>query len=69
MSMQSKSGIKDKIAQYWIEKLLVMVRNKQKIRITSQPTHDTRLNKRLSKDSQKEIVEEIKKDIQIDLMS
>ena len=61
------SGVKDKIAQSWIEKLLAKARvcHEEKLKNTS--TRDPRLNSRMTKEGRKELIEAISLDIANDL--
>lgn len=61
------SGVKDKIAQSWIEKLLshAKIRHEEKLKNTA--TRDSRLNDRMTREARKELVDAITLDIAQDL--
>ncbi|KAI0365428.1 hypothetical protein BV20DRAFT_954196 [Pilatotrama ljubarskyi] len=44
--LQTASGVKDSLAEHWIQKLIVLAREKQHIRIKDANTRDPRLNAR-----------------------
>ncbi|KAI8995712.1 hypothetical protein BD414DRAFT_513439 [Trametes punicea] len=69
-SLQTKTGIKDKIAQHWIDILIPMARDMQQSRLHNVLTKDSRLREvHLRQDDRKAIREEIKKEIQTELFS
>lgn len=58
--LQTESGVKDAIAQYWIEELLPKGRALQHKYLTDPLTRDPRLNnKKLSKAAREEVRQEI----------
>ena len=64
---QTASGIKDTIAQFWIEKLYIRGRDLRYQKLTNPETRDSRLNNRSLKGSaleavKKEILDEIECD-------
>lgn len=65
--MQTESGVKDPLAEFWIQKLIVLAREKQQVRIRNPATRDPRLNPRrvLNRPA---IVSEIEAEIQEELM-
>ncbi|KAI0643901.1 hypothetical protein C8Q79DRAFT_914884, partial [Trametes meyenii] len=66
-NLQTRSGVKDPLAKYWIQKLLLLAREKQYIQIKNPLTRDPRLNGRCIA-NRATIIEEIEKDIQDELM-
>ncbi|KAH9942016.1 hypothetical protein B0H21DRAFT_811258 [Amylocystis lapponica] len=63
--MQTRSGIKDKTAQHWIEIVMTRARSIQAERMKDPKTRDVRLNdKKLKGKPREAIKEEIQKDIQ-----
>ncbi|KAL1940336.1 hypothetical protein VTO73DRAFT_8908 [Trametes versicolor] len=65
--MQTESGVKDPLAEYWIQKLILLAREKQQVRIRNPATRDPRLNPRriLNRPA---IVAEIEAEIQEELV-
>ncbi|KAG6819226.1 hypothetical protein H0H93_014021 [Arthromyces matolae] len=60
----SETGVKDKIAQFWLEQLLVKAKSLQKVRLSDESTRDPRLNdKNLKGEARKKIKEEIEKGV------
>ncbi|OBZ68157.1 hypothetical protein A0H81_11959 [Grifola frondosa] len=45
-AMQTESGVKDKLAEFWIQQLIARARDLQQIRIHNPATRDSRLNAR-----------------------
>lgn len=65
--MQTMSGVKDPLAEYWIQQLIVLAREKQQVRIRNTTTRDPRLNARRVL-NRAAIVREIEMEIQDELM-
>ncbi|KAI0822207.1 hypothetical protein BC628DRAFT_1391550 [Trametes gibbosa] len=65
--MQTMSGVKDTLAEYWIQQLIVLAREKQQVRIRNTTTRDLRLNARRVL-NRAAIVREIEMEIQDELM-
>ena len=66
---QSRFGIKDKIAQHWIDILLNMARTEQSIQLNAPQTRDARLNDKFLKgDARKGVKAEICRNIQHELL-
>ncbi|KAG6818880.1 hypothetical protein H0H93_000679 [Arthromyces matolae] len=67
-TLSTQTGVKDKIATYWIEILLAKAQAAQKIRIKDISSRDHRLNdKKIGKEARKEIKESITRSIQNEL--
>ncbi|KAL6302042.1 hypothetical protein BKA93DRAFT_919240 [Sparassis latifolia] len=65
--MQTRSGIKDKTAQHWIEIVIARARTMQAARLSNPITKDARLkNPRLTGDNCKAVKAEIKHEIQLE---
>lgn len=63
-AMQTESGVKDAMAQYWIDRLLVRGRELSQKYMSNQDTRDTRLNSRtLTGDARKAVQDEIREKI------
>ncbi|KAH8100336.1 hypothetical protein BXZ70DRAFT_973011 [Cristinia sonorae] len=71
VKVQRETGVKDKIAQYWIDRIIPMARQKQQDRTSPQsPTCDSRLRDRnLKGDARKQMKETIKHEIQREMLS
>jgi hypothetical protein len=65
----TQSGVKDKIAQHWIEVLLDKARQRQQELLFDRETRDPKLNERMSKKDRKDLKEKIKRTIQTELWS
>lgn len=65
--MQTISGVKDPLAEYWIQRLILLAREKQQVRIRNPGTRDPRLNPRRVI-NRPAIVNEIEAEIQDELM-
>ncbi|KAJ7182641.1 hypothetical protein C8R43DRAFT_1083606 [Mycena crocata] len=64
----TQTGVKDKISQYWIDKLLEMGKERRYIQLRDRTTRDPRLNKpSLKGDARKAVKAEISRQIQQDL--
>jgi hypothetical protein len=67
--LQTETGIKDKITQFWIGELLTRARALQTERVTHNMTKDSRLkNRKLKGQARKDVVEEIKYEIRDELL-
>ncbi len=64
--IQSQTGVKDKTAQFWIEKLIEKSRDLQRRRITDATSQDRdeRLQHRMSREERQQLVVQIKDEIQ-----
>ncbi|KAL6299568.1 hypothetical protein BKA93DRAFT_742110 [Sparassis latifolia] len=68
-AIQTSTGVKDKIATYWIEQLIGKARELQHTRISNKATHDERLNARISKHARAQLKLDLKREIQDELMN
>ena len=69
-AIQTATGIKDKIAVHWMEKLVTMARERQNSLINNQTTRDIRLNSnRLKGKDREDLKQALKEQIQQDLYS
>ncbi|TEB15367.1 hypothetical protein FA13DRAFT_1876169 [Coprinellus micaceus] len=64
----TQSGVKDKISQYWIDRLLQMAKEKHTVMLKNRSTRDPRLNEVIPvREDRKRLVNGIKRGIQTDL--
>ncbi|TFY58537.1 hypothetical protein EVG20_g8108 [Dentipellis fragilis] len=69
-TLQTKTGVKDKIAEYWIGKAITRARELQAIRLTNPATRDLRLRSRnLKGDARVAVRLSIQKEIQKEVIS
>lgn len=67
--MQTKSGVKDSIAQHWIDQLIVKSRLMHEERITNSVTQDPRFkDRKLTGDARQAVRKEIETVIETDLL-
>jgi hypothetical protein len=64
--LQTDTGIKDKTAQFWIERALERSSNLVTARVTDSTTRDSRLNGRAPKEEKQAIREALKQQIQVE---
>ncbi|TFK20048.1 hypothetical protein FA15DRAFT_600415 [Coprinopsis marcescibilis] len=68
--LQTKTGVKDKLSQHWIEKLIPLGREAKRTRITNASTRDARLKvPNMSSEESDTMKAVIRKEIQEDLMA
>lgn len=66
--LQTKTGVKDKIAQHWIDQIVPKARDMQSVRMTHPDTRDARLSNPVLKGAERKAVKDtIKKEIQSEL--
>ncbi|CDO77297.1 hypothetical protein BN946_scf184753.g47, partial [Trametes cinnabarina] len=69
-SLQTKTGVKDKIAQHWINILVPMARERQQLRLYDAQHKDARLrDMHLRQDERRVVHKDIKKEIQSELFT
>ncbi|OSD08227.1 hypothetical protein PYCCODRAFT_1441218 [Trametes coccinea BRFM310] len=69
-SLQTKTGVKDKIAQHWINILVPMARERQQLRLYDAQHKDAQLrDMHLRQDERRVVREDIKKEIQSELFT
>ncbi len=57
--LSTETGVKDKIAQFWIDTLLAKVKPILDAKLKNRETRDQRLNERMSREDRKSLTEEI----------
>lgn len=67
-TLQTATGVKDKIALFWINQLVAKAREAQQIRITNVATQDNRLRGRTTAAEKESVRVEIRREIQTELL-